>query len=81
MGPHLVPEWRICIKCQEKILYSEGGKVMEQVAQRSCEFPIPIGVPGKVGSEMPDYVIGNPVHCKGLKSVSNLTYDSVIVWQ
>lgn len=51
---------------------------MEQVAQRSCECPIHIGVPGKVGSGMPDYVIGNPVRCKGLKSVSNLVYNFVI---
>jgi len=27
---------------------------VEKVAQRSCECPIPIGVPGKVGSGMPD---------------------------
>jgi len=39
----------IWIRYSEEILYSEGGKALAQVAQRSCGCPIPGGVQGQAG--------------------------------
>ena len=50
------------------MLYNEGGKTLEQVAQRGGRCPMAGNVQGQVGqgSEQPDLVEDVPAHCRGL---------------
>lgn len=52
----------IQIKCQEEILYSDGGETLTQATQRGYECPVPGGVQGQAGWSpgQPDLVGGNP---------------------
>ena len=47
--------------------FSEGGEVLEQVAQRGCGCCIPGGIQDQVvwDPEQPDLVVGNPDHGMG----------------
>jgi len=57
----------------EEIPYSEGGKALEQVAQRSCGCPIPGNIQDQVGwaprqpDIVPDLVGGNPTRSTELE--------------
>jgi len=46
----------------EKVLHSQGGVTLEQVAQGGCGCPIPEGIQGQAGcgAGQPGLVVGNP---------------------
>jgi len=52
----------------KEILYYEGGESLEQVAQRSCDCPLPGSVQGQVGwgLEQPGLVKGVAAHGRGV---------------
>jgi len=53
-----------------KILYSEGGEVLAQAAQRMCGYPISGEIQGHIRCRLgqPDLVGGNlPAHSRGLE--------------
>jgi len=56
-------------RLDKEILYSEGGKALAQVAQRSCGCPLPGSVQGQVGQgvEHPGLVVGVPACGRGLE--------------
>ena len=47
---------KMYVRCQEEIIYSEGGKAQKQVAQRSC------GCPEAFEAKL-DRVLGNLIQC------------------
>ena len=49
----------------EKVLYSEGGEALEQIAQR-CPFPGDFQGEAGLGSEQSDLAVVLPVPCKGV---------------
>jgi len=52
------------VRHKKELLYNEGGKALEQVAQRSCGCPLPGSVQGQGGQrfEQPGLVEGVPAH-------------------
>ena len=55
------------MRYKEEVLYNEGGKTLEQAAQRGGRCPIPGSIQGQVeqGLEQPDLVEDVPPHCRG----------------
>lgn len=53
-------------KSKEKVLYSEGGEALVQVAPRAGARPIPGDIKGHAGwgSKQPDVAVYVPIHCK-----------------
>jgi len=53
---------------KKEILYYEGGEILAQVAQKSCECPLPGSVQGQVGwgFEQPGLVEGVDAHGRGV---------------
>ena len=53
----------------ENILYGEGSKALEQVAQRGGWYIDPEDMQGQTGwgSEQPDWAVGIPVCCRGVE--------------
>ena len=45
----------------EEIIYSEGGKALEQAAQRGCGCPISEALKARL-----DGILGSPVHSKAV---------------
>jgi len=79
----------ISIQSEIKIPYGEGGETLEQVAQKSCECPLPEDVQGQDGwcVVQPRLEGGVPAHSRGLelddlKGPFQLKpfYDSMIVF-
>ena len=50
--------------------HTEGGDMLEQVAQGGCGCPIPGGIQGQAGcgSGQPDLVVGDPAHGRGVET-------------
>ena len=53
---------------RKNFFYSEGGEMLERVAQRGGRCLIPGNIQGQVaqGSEQPDLVEDVPAHCRGM---------------
>ena len=56
------------MRCQEEILYCEGGETLEQVAQGGCGCPVSGGVQDQAGwsFEQPGLEGGVPAYCRGV---------------
>jgi len=74
-------------RLKEDILYSEGCEALEQVAQRSCGYPLPGSVQGQVGwgFEQPGLVEDVPAHGRGgwnqmIFKVPSKPNHSMILW-
>jgi len=63
-------EDRFRLDTRRKLIYSEGGEALAQVAQRSCGCPLHGSVQGQAGwsSEQPGLVEGVPAHDTGVGS-------------
>jgi len=57
------------MRYKKEIHYCEGGKALDEVAQRSCGCPLPGSVQGQVGSgsEEPGLVEGVPAYGRELE--------------
>ena len=53
---------------EEEVSYHEGGKTVEQIAQRGSGDPILGTIQGQAGqgSEKPGLVEDGPAHCRGV---------------
>jgi len=56
-------------KVEIEVFHTEGGDVLEHIAQGGCGCPIPGGIQGQAGcgSGQPGLLVGDPVHSRGLK--------------
>ena len=63
----VAPQREIQAGWEENRLYSEGGKILAQAAQRGDRCTIPGGVQGQArcSSGQPDLVEDVPAHCRG----------------
>ena len=50
--------------------FSEGGDILEEVAQGGCGCPIPEDIQGQAecGSGQSGLVVGNPAHSRGVET-------------
>ena len=58
--------------------FTQGDDTLEQVAQRDCGYPIPVGIQGQAecGSGQPGLVVGNPARGRGVATTWSLRYLS-----
>jgi len=55
---------------RRKLLHTEGGDTLEQVAQGGCGCPIHGGIQGQAGcgSGLRGLVVGDPAHSRGFET-------------
>ena len=61
---------RFRLDIRRKFFHTEGGDILEQVAQGGCECPIPGGIQGQAGcgSGQPGLVVGDSAHSRGVET-------------
>ena len=61
---------RFRLDIRKKLFHAAGGDTLEQVAQRGCGCPVPVGIQGQAGcgSGQPGLVVGDPAHSSGVET-------------